>query len=215
MVFPRGNKFSLVVAVDNPLHVSLIVTISDKSILVDEIGWKFLHGNLYRYPCLALPWLTCCCWWMLAAWLSRSTCSVSWSSRWWRLASNISRGGWGPGECNDCCSDEMMVGVIQVRGENYHNGLGITKVKASRVSSGLNQGWLLFMFYHVKVHIKGLSHTLILDIWPSPPPRSKLCKYFYSHKQGCKQVSKVYLVSIRYQIDITKKIPFRYQSYRN
>ena len=55
MVFPRGNKFSLVVAVDNPLHVSLIVTISDKSILVDEIGWKFLHGNLYRYPCLALP----------------------------------------------------------------------------------------------------------------------------------------------------------------
>ena len=29
-------------------HVSIIVTISDKSILVDEIGWKFLHGNLYR-----------------------------------------------------------------------------------------------------------------------------------------------------------------------
>ena len=122
--FTTWYKFSLVVAVDNPLHVSLIVTISDKSILVDEIGWKFLHGNLYRYPCLALPWLTCCCWWMLAAWLSRSTCSVSWSSRWWRLASNISRGGWGPGECNDCCSDGMMVGVIQVRGENLSQWVG-------------------------------------------------------------------------------------------
>ena len=37
-------------------HVSLILTISDKSIsiLVDEIVWKFLHGNLYHSPCPAL-----------------------------------------------------------------------------------------------------------------------------------------------------------------
>ena len=35
-------------------HVSLILTFSDKSILLDEIGWKFLHGNLYHSPCPAL-----------------------------------------------------------------------------------------------------------------------------------------------------------------
>ena len=84
-----------------------------------------------------------------------------------------------------------------------------TKVKASRVSSGLNQGWLLFMFYHVKVHIKGLSHTLGYLTIPSPP-RSKFCKYFYSLKQGCKQVSKIPKFQKGYLLD-TNRIEIRYQ----
>ena len=81
--------------------------------------------------------------------------------------------------------------------------------KASCVFRGLNQGLLLFMFCHLKVNIKELSHTLGYLTIPSPP-RSKFCKYFYSLKQGCKQVSKIPKFQKGYLLD-TNRIEIRYQ----
>ena len=65
--------------------------------------------------------------------------------------------------------------------------------------------------YWIKSRLISLHVLPRLDIWPSPlpPPCSKLCKYIYRPKQGCKQVSKVFSVSIIYQID-TKKFQKRY-----